>query len=60
LWGLSLLETCHKRGLAVLLDVVYNHLAPSGNYPHRYGPYFIKRYKTPWGEAINLDGPDSD
>jgi len=55
-----LVDACHSRGLAVLLDVVYNHLGPSGNYLHRYGPYFTKRYKTPWGEAVNLDGPDSD
>jgi maltooligosyltrehalose trehalohydrolase len=53
-------SACHQRGLAVLLDVVYNHLGPSGNYLSRFGPYFTKRYSTPWGEAVNLDGPGSD
>lgn len=55
-----LVEACHRRGLAVLLDVVYNHLGPSGNYLGRYGPYFTDRYTTPWGDAVNLDGPHSD
>lgn len=55
-----LVEACHRRGLAVLLDVVYNHLGPTGNYLSRFGPYFTKRYATPWGEAVNLDGPESD
>jgi maltooligosyltrehalose trehalohydrolase len=55
-----LVDACHRRGLAVLLDVVYNHLGPAGNYLHRFGPYFTRRYATPWGEAVNLDGPDSD
>lgn len=55
-----MVDACHRRGLAVLLDVVYNHLGPSGNYLHRFGPYFTGRYRTPWGEAVNLDGPDSD
>jgi maltooligosyltrehalose trehalohydrolase len=55
-----LVDACHQRGLAVLLDVVYNHLGPCGNYLSRFGPYFTDRYKTPWGEAVNLDGPDSD
>jgi maltooligosyltrehalose trehalohydrolase len=40
--------------------VVYNHLGPDGNYLHPFGPYFTDRYETPWGEAVNLDGPDSD
>lgn len=53
-------DACHHRRLAVLLDVVYNHLGPSGNYLDRFGPYFTDRYKTPWGQAVNLDGPDSD
>ncbi len=53
-------DTCHERGLAVLLDVVYNHLGPSGNYLHEFGPYFTDAYHTPWGAAINLDGPGSD
>lgn len=55
-----LVDACHSRGIAVLLDVVYNHLGPSGNYLDRFGPYFTKRYATPWGEAVNLDGPYSD
>jgi maltooligosyltrehalose trehalohydrolase len=55
-----LVNACHQRRLAVLLDVVYNHLGPAGNYLHCFGPYFTKRYATPWGEAVNLDGPDSD
>ncbi len=55
-----LVDASHARGLAVLLDVVYNHLGPSGNYLARFGPYFTARYTTPWGMAINLDGPGSD
>jgi maltooligosyltrehalose trehalohydrolase len=55
-----LVDACHARGLAVLLDVVYNHLGPDGNYLGAYGPYFTDRHRTPWGEAINLDGPESD
>lgn len=54
-----LVNTCHERGLAVLLDVVYNHLGPDGNYLGRFGPYFTNRYGTPWGAAVNLDGPES-
>src|SRR5260370_4980207 len=49
-----------SRGLAVALDVVYNHLGTEGNYLSEYGPYFTDRYKTPWGSALNFDGPDSD
>ena len=55
-----LVDACHARGLAVVLDVVYNHLGPDGNYLGAYGPYFTDRHRTPWGEAINLDGPESD
>jgi maltooligosyltrehalose trehalohydrolase len=55
-----LVDACHRRGLAVLLDVVYNHLGPAGNYLDRFAPYFTSRYATPWGEAVNLDGPHSD
>lgn len=54
-----LVDACHARGLAVLLDVVYNHLGPSGNYLAKYGPYFTKKFATFWGEGINFDGPDS-
>ncbi|HEX7344605.1 MAG TPA: malto-oligosyltrehalose trehalohydrolase, partial [bacterium] len=55
-----LVNACHQRGLAVILDVVYNHLGPEGNYLQDFGPYFTDRYRTPWGSAINFDGPDSD
>ena len=51
---------CHARGLGVCLDVVYNHLGPDGNYLNMYGPYFSDRHHTPWGWALNLDGPESD
>ncbi len=53
-------DACHARGLAVILDVVYNHLGPEGNVLPRFGPYFTDRYKTPWGSAFNVDGPRSD
>ena len=56
----TLINACHQKGLAVILDVVYNHLGPEGNYLNNYGPYFTDRYKTPWGPAINFDGPESD
>jgi maltooligosyltrehalose trehalohydrolase len=55
-----LVDACHQRGLALLLDVVYNHLGPEGNYLARFAPYFTDRYKTPWGLALNFDGPRSD
>ncbi|HKS23397.1 MAG TPA: malto-oligosyltrehalose trehalohydrolase [Thermoanaerobaculia bacterium] len=55
-----LVDAAHARGLAVLLDVVYNHLGPEGNYLSQFGPYFTDRYKTPWGLALNFDGPHSD
>jgi maltooligosyltrehalose trehalohydrolase len=56
----SLVNAAHGRGLAVALDVVYNHLGPEGNYLSEFGPYFTDRYKTPWGAALNYDGADSD
>ena len=56
----SFVQACHARGIGVLLDVVYNHLGPDGNYLAQYGPYFTDRYKTNWGAAINYDGPHSD
>ena len=55
-----LVDACHGRGLAVILDVVYNHMGPAGNYLAHFGPYFTQRYATPWGQAINFDGPESD
>ncbi|HUF53322.1 MAG TPA: malto-oligosyltrehalose trehalohydrolase [Dehalococcoidia bacterium] len=55
-----LVDECHRRGLAVVLDVVYNHLGPEGNYLRDFGPYFTDRYHTPWGDAVNYDGPGSD
>ncbi len=53
-------DAAHGLGIAVVLDVVYNHLGPEGNYLREFGPYFTDAYRTPWGEAINFDGPDSD
>jgi maltooligosyltrehalose trehalohydrolase len=54
------IDACHARELAVVLDVVYNHLGPEGNYLGHFAPYFTERYRTPWGQALNFDGPDSD
>jgi maltooligosyltrehalose trehalohydrolase len=56
----QLVSACHARGLAVILDVVYNHLGPEGNYLGCYGPYFTDHYRTPWGQAVNFDGRHSD
>ena len=55
-----LVNACHQRGLAVVLDVVYNHLGPEGNYLRDFGPYFTDHYLTPWGEGLNFDGHQSD
>ena len=55
-----LVNACHQKGLAVILDVVYNHVGPEGNYLNHFGPYFTDRYKTPWGKAVNFDGAESD
>jgi len=55
-----LVNTCHKKGLAIVLDVVYNHLGPEGNHLGDFGPYFTDRYRTAWGSALNFDGPHSD
>ena len=52
-------DACHLRGLGVCLDVVYNHLGPSGNYLSRFGPYFTDKHETPWGQAVNLDDEGS-
>lgn len=50
-----LVDACHQQGMAIVLDVVYNHFGPEGNYVWCYGPYFTEKYKTPWGSAINFD-----
>lgn len=55
----AFVDACHARGLAVILDVVYNHLGPEGNYLGEFGPYFTRRYHTPWGSAWNFEGADS-
>ncbi len=55
-----LVDAAHGQGLAVFLDVVYNHFGPEGCYLAQFGPYFTDRYHTPWGDAVNYDGPDSD
>ncbi|HEY1187135.1 MAG TPA: malto-oligosyltrehalose trehalohydrolase [Gemmata sp.] len=55
-----LVDACHARGLAVIMDVVYNHFGPEGGYLQEFGHYFTDRYKTPWGNAVNVDGPKSD
>lgn len=56
----KLVAACHERGMAVILDVVYNHLGPSGNYLAKFAPYFTKKFASAWGEGINFDGADSD
>jgi maltooligosyltrehalose trehalohydrolase len=57
----ALVDACHARGLAIFLDVVYNHFGPEGNYLHRYAPAFLSRERrTPWGDAINFDEPGSE
>ena len=53
-------DACHEMGLAVLLDVVYNHFGPDGNYTGRFGPYITQNHHTPWGGAINLEEAGSD
>ncbi|ORT57994.1 malto-oligosyltrehalose trehalohydrolase [Streptomyces sp. CB03238] len=53
-------DTAHGLGLGVVLDVVHNHLGPSGNYLPAFGPYFTDTHHTPWGAAVNLDAPGSD
>jgi malto-oligosyltrehalose trehalohydrolase len=56
----SLIAAAHSRGLAMMLDVVYNHFGPEGNYLHQYAPgFFTDRHHTPWGAAINFDGAGS-
>jgi maltooligosyltrehalose trehalohydrolase len=53
-------DVCHAKGLAVILDVVYNHLGPEGNVLGAFAPYFDDRYRTPWGPALNFDGAGAD
>jgi maltooligosyltrehalose trehalohydrolase len=55
-----LVDVCHARGIGVIVDVVYNHLGPAGNYLAEFGPYFSHRHQTAWGAALNFDGPGSD
>jgi maltooligosyltrehalose trehalohydrolase len=55
-----LIDAAHASGLGVVMDVVYNHLGPAGNYLPEFGPYFSARHRTNWGEAVNFDGPGSD
>src|SRR5690348_12209983 len=55
-----LVDAAHAHGLAMTLDLVYNHLGPEGNYLGEYGPYFTEKYRTPWGKAINFDDAQSD
>jgi maltooligosyltrehalose trehalohydrolase len=57
----ALIDACHLRGLAVILDVVFNHLGPEGNYSHQYSDYFFHQGRdNPWGQNFNLDGPNSE
>ncbi|MEI6949563.1 malto-oligosyltrehalose trehalohydrolase [Paraflavisolibacter sp. H34] len=56
----KLVDACHSKGMAVFLDVVYNHQGPEGNYLNQFGPYFTRQYCTPWGDALNFDGDWSD
>ncbi len=56
----ALVDAAHAEGLAVILDVVYNHLGPEGNYVGSFGPYFTARYTTPWGQALNYDDAQCD
>jgi maltooligosyltrehalose trehalohydrolase len=56
----DLVDACHAAGLGVCLDVVYNHLGPEGNVLPRFGPYFTDRYRTPWGDAVNVDAAGAD
>jgi maltooligosyltrehalose trehalohydrolase len=53
-------DACHVRGLAVVLDVVYNHFGPVGNYTGKFAPYLTRQHRTPWGDAVNFEGPGSD
>ncbi|OCK15062.1 malto-oligosyltrehalose trehalohydrolase [Cutibacterium avidum] len=54
------IDAAHAKGLGVILDVVYNHLGPEGNYLAEFGPYFNHHHPTPWGDAVNFDGDDNE
>ena len=56
----SFIDACHQKGVAVILDVVFNHLGPEGNYLSEFAPYFTKKRKTPWGDALNFDDENSE
>lgn len=56
----NMIDACHKKGIAVILDAVYNHMGPEGNYLREFGPYFTEKYHTPWGAALNFDDKHSD
>ena len=56
----AFVDVAHQAGIAVLLDVIYNHVGPDGNHLDDFGPYFTDKYKTPWGKALNYDGAHSD
>ncbi|HEY3760575.1 MAG TPA: malto-oligosyltrehalose trehalohydrolase [Verrucomicrobiae bacterium] len=55
----AFVDACHSRGLGTILDVVYNHVGPSGNYLGKFGPYFTQKFRTCWGEGVNFDDADS-
>jgi len=57
---MALVDACHQNGIAVVLDVVYNHIGPEGNYFPQFGPYFTDKYHTPWGNAVNFDDAGCD
>lgn len=56
----QLVDACHRKGISVILDVVYNHIGPEGNYLNDFGHYFTPKYSTPWGEALNFDDAHCD
>lgn len=56
----KMIDACHQKGIAVILDAVYNHMGPEGNYLSQFGPYFTDKYQTPWGAALNFDDKYSD
>jgi maltooligosyltrehalose trehalohydrolase len=56
----KLVDACHRKGIVFILDVVYNHMGPEGNYFHKFGPYFSKAYHVPWGDSLNFDQQWSD